>query len=60
MVSKHLRRMLRAFEVVAELLEALYDSKQFTIVSLIGIFGRIQLSGLESYRIPTRMLLACV
>jgi hypothetical protein len=39
MVSEHLCRILRAFEVVAELLKALYDSEQFTIVSLIGIFG---------------------
>jgi hypothetical protein len=41
MVSEHLRCILRAFEVVAELLKALYNSEQFTIVSLIGIFGRI-------------------
>jgi hypothetical protein len=39
MVSKYLYCMLRAFEVVVELLKALYDSKQFTIVSLIGIFS---------------------
>jgi hypothetical protein len=60
MVSKYLRHMLCAFEVVAELLEALYDSKQFTIISLIGIFGRIQLSGPESNWILTRTLLAYV
>jgi hypothetical protein len=60
MVSEHLRRILRAFEVVAELLEALYDSEQFTIMSLIGTFSRIQLSGPESYQILTHMLLACI
>jgi hypothetical protein len=52
--------MLRAFEVVAELLEALYDSEQFAIVSLISTLGRIQLSGPESNRIPTRTLLAYI
>jgi hypothetical protein len=60
MVSKHLRRMLCAFEVVAELLKALYNSEQFTIISLIGTFGRIQLSRPESNQIPTYTLLACV
>jgi hypothetical protein len=60
MVGKYLRRMLRAFEVVAKLLEALYDGEQFAIVSLISTLGRIQLSGLESNRIPTRTLLAYV
>jgi hypothetical protein len=52
--------MLRAFEVVAELLEALYDSEQFAIVSLISTLSRIQLSGPESNRIPTRTLLAYI
>jgi hypothetical protein len=52
--------MLRAFEVVAELLKALYDSEQFTIVSLIGTFSRIQLSRPESNQILTYMLLAYI
>jgi hypothetical protein len=48
MVSKHLRRILRAFEVMAKLLEAFYDSEQLAVVRFIYILRWIQLSRLES------------
>jgi hypothetical protein len=37
MVSKYLRRMLRAFEVIAKLLKAFYDSEQLAVVRFIYI-----------------------
>jgi hypothetical protein len=37
MVSKHLYRMLRAFEVMAKLLKAFYDSEQLAVVRFIYI-----------------------
>jgi hypothetical protein len=48
MVGKYLRRILRAFEVVAKLLEAFYDSEQLAIVRFICTLRQVQLSGLES------------
>jgi hypothetical protein len=48
MIGKHLRRILRAFEVVAKLLEAFYDSEQLAIVRFICTLRRVQLSRPES------------
>jgi hypothetical protein len=48
MIGKHLRRILRAFEVVAKLLKAFYNSEQLAIVRFIYILRRVQLSRLES------------
>jgi hypothetical protein len=40
MVSEYLRRMLRAFEVIAKLLEAFYDSEQLAVVLVaVGVKG---------------------
>jgi hypothetical protein len=44
MVGKHLNRMRCAFEVVAVLLEALYDRKEFSIMRLVVTLRRDQLS----------------
>ena len=44
MVGKHLNRMRYAFEVVAVLLEALYDRKEFSIMRLVVTLCRDQLS----------------
>jgi hypothetical protein len=41
MIGKHLRRMLRAFEVVAKLLKAFYDSEQLAIVRFIYTLRRV-------------------
>jgi hypothetical protein len=41
MIDKYLRRILRAFEVVAKLLKAFYDSEQLAIVRFIYILYRV-------------------
>jgi hypothetical protein len=48
MVSEHLRRILRTFEVIAKLLEAFYDSEQLAVVRFIYTLRWIQLSRPES------------
>lgn len=58
MVCKHLDRMRSAFEVMAELLETLADSQQFTIMGLITALCRVQLSGPKRDRMPLRKLVA--
>jgi hypothetical protein len=37
MVNKHLRYILRAFEVIAKLLKAFYNSEQLAVVRFIYI-----------------------
>jgi hypothetical protein len=60
MVSEHLRCMLRAFEVMAKLLEAFYDSEQLAVVRFICTLRWIQLSRPESNWVLTHALLACI
>jgi hypothetical protein len=48
MVSEHLHRILRAFEVIAKLLKAFYDSEQLAIVRFIYTLYWIQLFRLKS------------
>jgi hypothetical protein len=48
MISEHLRRMLRAFKVMAKLLKAFYDSEQLAVVRFIYTLRWIQLSRPES------------